>query len=378
MTKEIIKLYEDFFNTIEKDKISYIYKAYPKVDEVFNNIINNLEYYYNNSSELLLKKPKLTNYFENDKILNNIMTRVKYMINYINIIFYDICNYDLIRFDSYFNLIYNLFILEEIYDGCNSENIAINEIEEDIKTINELIYNNSEISKELNDYYDAATDNYSKNLKGYIPIYMMFEMLNEMLFEKTISSETLNDYLNGLKYEFLNNLESFEELINQIKIYDIYLYNKILKAENVILKLFQAWKENIKLFDNNNKRIISSLLIELTNMYNVYMCELDRVMDLYGIEYVVKYKDLIYFSSLINDTLDLIEDITPDDLDYANTFLDMYESILNLNMDDFEQFVDNGEDVLKYLRETYDIILIKFEEIVEDLYNKFIKNQNLH
>ena len=44
MTKEIIKLYEDFFNTIEKDKISYIYKAYPKVDEVFNNIINNLEY----------------------------------------------------------------------------------------------------------------------------------------------------------------------------------------------------------------------------------------------------------------------------------------------------------------------------------------------
>ena len=79
------------------------------------------------------------------------------------------------------------------------------------------------------------------------------------------------------------------------------------------------------MFDNNNKRIISSLLIELTNMYNVYMCELDRVMDLYGIEYVVKYKDLIYFTSLINDTLDVIEDITPDDLDYANTFLDMYE-----------------------------------------------------
>jgi hypothetical protein len=74
----------------------------------------------------------------------------------------------------------------------------------------------------------------------------MFEMLNEMLFEKKINSEDLNDYLNGLKYEFLNNLESFEELINQIKIYDIYLYNKILKAENVILKLFQAWKENIK------------------------------------------------------------------------------------------------------------------------------------
>jgi hypothetical protein len=127
MTKEIIKLYEDFFNTIEKDKISYIYKAYPKVDEVFNNIINNLEYYYNNSSELLLKKPKLTKYFENEKILNNIMTRVKYMINYINIIFYDICNYDLIRFDSYFNLIYNLFILEEIYDGYISKNITINE-----------------------------------------------------------------------------------------------------------------------------------------------------------------------------------------------------------------------------------------------------------
>jgi hypothetical protein len=206
----------------------------------------------------------------------------------------------------------------------------------------------------------------------------MFEMLNEMLFEKKINSEDLNDYLNGLKYEFLNNLESFEELINQIKIYDIYLYNKILKAENVILKLFQAWKENIKLFDNNNKRIISSLLIELTNMYNVYMCELDRVMDLYGIEYVVKYKDLIYFTSLINDTLDIIEDITPDDLDYANTFLDMYESILNINMDDFEQFVDNAEDVLKYLRETYDIILLNFDETVEDIYNTFIKDQNLH
>ena len=206
----------------------------------------------------------------------------------------------------------------------------------------------------------------------------MFEMLNEMLFEKKINSEALNDYLNGLKYEFLNNLESFEELINQIKIYDIYLYNKILKAENVILKLFQAWKENLKLFDNNNKRIISSLLIELTNMYNVYMCELDRVMDLYGIEYVVKYKDLIYFTSLINDTLDIIEDITPDDLDYANTFLDMYESILNINMDDFEQFVDNAEDVLKYLRETYDIILLNFDETVEDIYNTFIKYQNLH
>ena len=27
MTKEIIKLYEDFFNTIEKDKISYIYRS---------------------------------------------------------------------------------------------------------------------------------------------------------------------------------------------------------------------------------------------------------------------------------------------------------------------------------------------------------------
>ena len=71
----------------------------------------------------------------------------------------------------------------------------------------------------------------------------MFEMLNEMLFEKKINSEDLNDYLNGLKYEFLNNLESFEELINQIKIHDIYLYNKILKAENVILKLFQDGKK---------------------------------------------------------------------------------------------------------------------------------------
>jgi hypothetical protein len=56
----------------------------------------------------------------------------------------------------------------------------------------------------------------------------------------------------------------------------------------------------------------------------------------------------------------------------------MYESILNINMDDFEQFVDNAEDVLKYLRETYGIILLNFDEIVEDIYNTFIKDQNLH
>lgn len=378
MTKEILQLYEDFFDTIEKDKINYIYKAYPQVDRVFNSIINNLEYYYNNSTELLLKKPNLSNYFENEKFLNSILTRVKYMITYINIIFYDICNYDLKKFDSYFNLIYDVFILEEIYDGYISEKISINEIEEDIKLINELLYNNSEISKELIDYYDTITDKYIQNAKGYFSIYTMFEMLNEMLFEKRINSESVNDYLNGIKYEFLNNLESFEELTNQIKIYDIYLYNKILKTENVILKLFQAIKENIKLFKKNNKRIISSIVIELTNMYNVYMCELERVMDIYGIEYVVKYKDLIYFSALINDTLDIIEDISTDDLDYATNFLDLYESILNVNMDDFEQFVNNAEDVLKYLRDKYDIILLEFDEIVEDIYIKHVKDQNLH
>ena len=67
-----------------------------------------------------------------------------------------------------------------------------------------------------------------------------------------------------------------------------------------------------------------------------------------------------------------------DDFSWKINLFDMYESILNINMDDFEQFVDNAEDVLKYLRETYGIILLNFDETVEDLYNTFIKDQNLH
>ena len=143
--------------------------------------------------------------------------------------------------------------------------------------------------------------------------------------------------------------------------------------ENVILKLFNARSEQTQLFPKNDTEMINALLIDITNMYNVYMCELDRVFDVYGIEYVVKYKDLIYYSSLIKDVVRLIDEITIEDEEYVNNYLDIYQHILNNNQNDFLEYVESGEDIFNYLGGKYNCVLLKLENIIEDLYIKFIK-----
>lgn len=373
MKSEILEIYEEFFNSIENDKIEYIYEVSPFVDKIFNHIINCLEYYYDNSNTIRNDDPRVKEYFEDEGLIKEITSKVKYMISYINIVFYDICESDSNKFNTYIDIIYDLFLLEEIYNHFIINNFDADQIEENIQTINNLIYNNETIEKETIKFFDKKIKEYKKTLNDYTSTYQIFSFLNDILFGQKTSTQNINIYLEGIKEEFFNNLESFEELTSLIKAFDIYLYNKILKIENVILKLFNARSENTKLFPKNNMEMINALLIDITNMYNVYMCELDRVFDIYGIEFVTKYKDLIYYSSLIKDIVTLIDEITIEDEEYVNNYLEIYQSILDNNQDVFSEYVENGEDILNYLGEKYNMLLLKLENIIEDLYNKFIK-----
>ena len=168
---------------------------------------------------------------------------------------------------------------------------------------------------------------------------------------------------------------SYEELFKLIEKEDMSLYNRLLKLESVILKLVFAKRDKQVIFDENNEDIIDALIIELTNYYNIYLSELHRIYDLYGIEYVVKYKDLIYYSSLVKDIIESFGDIIENDEGLGDYFVACYESILENNMDDFEQFVLYGVDLLDDLCEHHEIAINKLEEEIEFLYTVFIKSK---
>lgn len=173
---------------------------------------------------------------------------------------------------------------------------------------------------------------------------------------------------------FLNNMGSFEELSKLIKKNDSLLYNKIFKLESVILRLqyYRVSGENI--LGDNSEYTIRSYLIELIHLYNVWLIELDRVFDIYGIEYVVKYKDLIYYASIVKDIVEYFGDINENNENIGNYYLALYESILNNNIDDFEQFVLYGEDLVDQLCEYFELGVNKLDGQIEFLYTLFTKN----
>lgn len=164
MKAKLIKIYEEFFNSIEKDKLEYIYEMSPFVDKIFNNIINCLEYYYNNSNTIHNDDLRVEEYFEDEGLIKEITSKIKYMISYVNIVFYDICESDSNMFNSYIDIIYDLFSLEEVYNYFSLNNLETEQIEENIQTINNLIYNGETVEKETIQFFNKKLKEYKKIL----------------------------------------------------------------------------------------------------------------------------------------------------------------------------------------------------------------------
>jgi len=247
-----------------------------------------------------------------------------------------------------------------------------------LETLKNIIYNKEEVTESLKcDLADKECD-INSEYKEFLSSSFLFQQLYHAVFGtnnyyQDFEQEQEN-YVQEMVSTFLNNMGSFEELSIVIKKNDILLYNKILKLENVILKLQYSRVSNEKLFGENSKDIINSYLIELIHLYNVWLIELDKVFDLYGIEYVVKYKELIYYASIVKDIIEYFGDINENDENLGDYYLALYESILNNDMDDFDQFVLYGEDLVDQLCERFELVVNKLEEQIEFLYTLFTKN----
>ena len=186
--------------------------------------------------------------------------------------------------------------------------------------------------------------------------------------EESTYEETEEDYLQNIIDEFINNMGSFSELTNQIKEKDMVLYNKIFKLENVILNLQVSLRSDDNLFGENDEEIKTKYLSELNHLYGVWLTELHRIYDLYGIDYSVKYQEIIYYASLINEIVNSFGDIEDSNEQLGDYFLACYDSIIENNLDDIEQFVDYGKDLLDDLCEKYDLVTNKLEEQIEFIY----------
>ena len=365
MTKEIEKIYLDFFEYYEneKDKFENIINNCELVNLLFENIIDNLYYYYDNNGSIEISDD-VYSYFENESFLNAIIDKIKYTINYVVDIFYNVCESDVELFNQYVGIMY-----------LEHNNIDSTNKDQELQELNDIIYNKKEVVDEFNKYITGKIEEISKEYESFFPSVLIFKLTHSILFNDKETEELDNEeYTQMMVDEFLNNMGSFEELSKAIKSEDLVLYNKILKLENVVLKLQYGRQSNQVLFEENNKEVIQSFIIELTHLYNVWLTELHRVFDIYGIEYVVKYKDLIYYSAQVKNILETFSDIKDSNNEnMGDYFIACYESILENNLDDIEQYTLYGEELLDQLCEYHELIVNKLEEQIEFLYNKFTK-----
>lgn len=95
MTKEIEKIYLDFFEYYDtvKEKLEVIYNNCEYVDSLFEGIITSLKYYYDNKNDIILSDD-IIDYFEHEDFLNSIITKIKYTIEFLDLVYYKILNED--------------------------------------------------------------------------------------------------------------------------------------------------------------------------------------------------------------------------------------------------------------------------------------------
>lgn len=277
-------------------------------------------------------------------------------------------------FNQYCELLYNISFLEDLLIYLESNNIEKDKYEQELNELKHILYNKEEITKEFDEYLRNRIDQIIEEHESFCASIFIFEYLKAALFNENAFNDNKDNYIQEIVNEFLNNMGSFYELSRMIKQTDTKLYNKILKLENVILKLQYARQSAENLFGENNENVISSYLIELIHLYNVWLIELDRIFDIYGIEYVVKYQDLIYYASIIKDIIEYFGDINDNDENLGDYFLALYKSILDNDMDDFDQFVLYGEDLVDQLCERFELVINKLDEQIEFLYMLFTKN----
>lgn len=374
MNKDVEKIYLGFFDYYEseKDKLENIINNCELVNVLFEGIIDDLYYYFNNKYTIEISDD-VYSYFENESFLNAIIDKIKYTINYVVDIFYNVCESDVELFNQYVGIMYYISILEDLIMYLEHNNIDSTNKEQELQELKNIIYNKNDVVDEFNEYIAGKIEEVSKTYESFFPTVLIFKLSHSILFNNNEELDN-EEYTQMMVDEFLNNMGSFEELSKAIKSEDLVLYNKILKLENVVLKLQYGRQTNKILFEENNKEIIQSFIIELTHLYNVWLTELHRVFDIYGIEYVVKYKDLIYYSAQVKNILETFSDIKDSNNEnMGDYFIACYESILENNLDDIEQYTLYGEELLDQLCEHHELIANKLEEQIEFLYNKFTK-----
>lgn len=375
MNSQIEKMYLDFFEYYDNVKIMIeeVYEKCPEVDNLFEGIVDCLYTYYENKDKIEFDD-KVIIHFENEDIISAIFYKIECTINLVNDVYYNICDSDALMFKKYIDILYNISILEDLVLFLDETNNKKEKYEKEIESLKNIIYNKESITDEFNEYLAEEILKIEKEHADFCSLILIFQFLKSTLLNDNFFDERKNDYIQESVNEFLNNMGSMYELSRMIKKHDTVLYNKVLKLENVILKLQDARVSNENLFGENNENVISSYLIELIHLYNVWLIELDRIFDIYGIEYVVKYQDLIYYASIIKDIIEYFGDINDNDENLGDYFLALYESILNNDMDDFEQYVLYGEDLVEQLAERFELVINKLDEQIEFLYTLFTQN----
>lgn len=375
MNSQIEKMYLDFFEYYDNVKIMIeeVYEKCPEVDNLFEGIVDCLYTYYENKDKIEFDD-KVIIHFENEDIISAIFYKIECTINLVNDVYYNICDSDALMFKEYIDILYNISVLEDLVLFLDETNNKKEKYEKEIESLKNIIYNKESITDEFNEYLAEEILKIEKEHADFCSLILIFQFLKSTLLNDNFFDERKNDYIQESVNEFLNNMGSMYELSRMIKKHDTILYNKVLKLENVILKLQDARVSNENLFGENNENVISSYLIELIHLYNVWLIELDRIFDIYGIEYVVKYQDLIYYASIIKDIIEYFGDINDNDENLGDYFLALYESILNNDMDDFEQYVLYGEDLVEQLAERFELVINKLDEQIEFLYTLFTQN----
>lgn len=375
MNSQIEKMYLDFFEYYDNVKIMIeeVYEKCPEVDNLFEGIVDCIYTYYENKDKIEFDDKAII-HFENEDIISAIFYKIECTINLVNDVYYNICDSDALMFKKYIDILYNISILEDLVLFLDETNNKKEKYEKEIESLKNIIYNKESITDEFNEYLAEEILKIEKEHADFCSLILIFQFLKSTLLNDNFFDERKNDYIQESVNEFLNNMGSMYELSRMIKKHDTVLYNKVLKLENVILKLQDARVSNENLFGENNENVISSYLIELIHLYNVWLIELDRIFDIYGIEYVVKYQDLIYYASIIKDIIEYFGDINDNNENLGDYFLALYESILNNDMDDFEQYVLYGEDLVEQLAERFELVINKLDEQIEFLYTLFTQN----
>ncbi|MBQ4570815.1 MAG: hypothetical protein IJB21_03880 [Bacilli bacterium] len=379
MKKEVELKYIEFLNYYQsvKDLIDNIERQCDDFNILLQNIIDVFQYYYEEYENISIDE-SYNDFFENLDYVSKIFNRIKQIITFINNVFYDVLESDSKLFNSYIYIMEYIILLEDLIIFLKANDLEYDKYEMELAELKNIIYNKEEVTENLE--ADLARKEYSLNseYKDFVSSSLLFQQLYSVVFGKISYNQNFeqeqDNYVQEMFNNFLNNMGSYEELIKLIKKNDISLYNKIFKLESVILKLQYSRVSNEEILGDNSVNVIKAYLIELTHLYDVWLIELDKVNDIYGIEYVIKYKDLIYYAGIVRDIIEYFGDINENNENLGDYYLVLYESILNNDMDDFEQFVLYGEDLVDQLCERYELVVNKLEEQIEFLYALLTKN----